>query len=201
LGYEEIKKERKTWDEKALSIEDEAKVRGCRDIDFLEKQIVKVHKFLDKRAIKGLMLDMGCGNAQFTVNMADLFNFIVGIDVSKEMIKRQKLKLSNVSFLLSSATNLPFKNTVFDSIISLSTLQHIRPITNVKKTLLEMSRCSRRHSFIFLTFWNSVNSPTSVVKQTLSVEGYKLRQSLISRLRLKKFVKMWGTRNLSENIP
>ena len=201
MGYEEIKKERKTWDEKALSTEDEAKVRGCKDINFLKKSIAKVHKFLDKRAVKGLMLDVGCGNAQFTVSMADLFNFIVGIDVSKEMMKRQKLKLSNVSFVLGSATNLPFKDMVFDSIISLSTLQHIRPIIHVKKTLLEISRCSRRHSFIFLTFWNSTNSPTSVVKQTLSVEGYKLRQSLISRLRLRRFVKMWGTRNSSENIP
>jgi len=195
LGYKEVKKERKTWDERALTIEDEAKVRGCKDIYFLKKNIVKVHKFLDKRAIKGLMLDVGCGNAQFTVNMADLFNFVVGIDISKEMIKRQKLKLSNVSFVLGSATDLPFKNMVFDSIISFSTLQFIRPITNLKKTLLEISRCSRRRSFIFLNYPS--NSLTSVIKQILSVEGYKLRQSLISRLRLKRFIKIWGIRNFS----
>jgi len=165
LGYEEIKKERKTWDEKALSAEDEAKVRGRKDIDFLKKNIVKVHKFLDKRAVKGLMLDVGCGNAQFTVNVADLFNFVVGIDVSKEMIKRQKLKLGNVGFVLGSATNLPFKSMVFDSTVSISTLQHIRPITNLNKTLLEMPRCSRKRSFIYLTFWNSSNSQTSIIKQ------------------------------------
>lgn len=58
LGYEEIKKEKETWDEKALSTEDEAKVRGCKDIEFLKKQIVKVYNFLDKRVIEGLLLDV-----------------------------------------------------------------------------------------------------------------------------------------------
>jgi ubiquinone/menaquinone biosynthesis C-methylase UbiE len=194
VKYEEIMKERESWDETARKMEDEAKVRGCKDIKFLKKQIVKVHKFLDKRAVKGLMLDVGCGNAQFTVNVADLFNFVVGLDVSAEMIKRCKVKLNNLGFVIGSATDLPFKNGVSDSIMSLSTLQHIKPRINVEKALLEMSRCSKDHSFIFLTFWDTPNSPKSVVKQILSAEGYKLEESLFSKLRLKKFVKLWGER-------
>ncbi|MDI6690820.1 MAG: class I SAM-dependent methyltransferase [Candidatus Bathyarchaeota archaeon] len=33
-----------------------------------------------------MLLDVGCGNALFTVPLAELFNFVVGIDISKEMI-------------------------------------------------------------------------------------------------------------------
>jgi ubiquinone/menaquinone biosynthesis C-methylase UbiE len=194
VEYEEIKKEREKWNETARKTEDEARVRGCKDIATLKRSIIKVHRFLDKRARKGLLLDVGCGNAQFTANVADLFNFVVGLDISVEMIKRCKVKLSNLSFVIGSATDLPFRNNVSDSTMSLSTLQHTKPRVNMEKTLLEMSRCSKNRSFIFLTFWNTPDSPKSVVKQILSDEGYELKESLLSKLRLKRFVKLWGER-------
>lgn len=54
----------------------------------------------------------------------------------------------------------------------------------------------KKARFHFLTFYTKTHQHP-VVKQTLSAEGYKLRQSLIFRLRLKRFVKVWGIRDFN----
>ncbi|MEM3730875.1 MAG: class I SAM-dependent methyltransferase [Candidatus Bathyarchaeia archaeon] len=195
--YNEIKEEKRSWDEKAKTVKDEIELRGAlkNSAAQLGRSIAQICRFFGGGGSKNLFLDVGCGNALFTFPMADIFEFVVGIDISKDMIKRCQEKRANLDFIMGSATDLPFKDGVFDAIQSLSLLQHLRTKLNVEKTLREVSRVASHKSKIFLTFWDTPNSPTKYVRQILKSEGYRVQQSWISKfqftgLQLTKYVKL-----------
>ncbi|MEM2780000.1 MAG: class I SAM-dependent methyltransferase [Candidatus Bathyarchaeia archaeon] len=202
LDYKEIEEEKKLWDKKAETIEDDIKLRGSLKNSSvrLRKSIVQIRKFFQKNKNNNYLLDVGCGNGLFTFSVADIFNFVVGVDFSRPIIKRCREKRANVDFVVASATDLPLKNNVFDAILSLSTLQHLRTKQNVEKALKEMSRTATDNSAIFLTFWDTSASSTKIVKELLKKEKYKLQQSLTSkfqftRLKFTRYVKLKGYRH------
>ena len=152
-----------------------------------------------KSGKNNLLLDVGCGNGLFTIPMTDIFNFVVGVDVSKAMMKRCRERRDNLHFIMASATDLPLKDHMFDAVLSLSLLQHLRTKDIVEKVLKDISRTATDNSFIFLTFWDTPKSPTKLVKKILKREKYSLKQSLVSRLQFTglqftKYVKLHGHR-------
>lgn len=199
LDYKEIEEEKRLWDEKAETIKDDVELRGSlkNPLAQLQKSRSQIRKFFLKSKNKRFLLDVGCGNGLFTVPMTEIFNFVIGIDISKAMIKRCREKRNNLDFIVASATNLPLKSNAFDAVLSLSLLQHLRTKQNVEKTLKEISRTATNGALIFLTFWDTHNSPTNFVKETLKREKYKLHQSLVSKfqftgLQFTKYVKLKG---------
>ena len=77
----------------------------------------KLRRFLKKQ--KGKTLDLGCGNGRF------LFYADVGVDFSKEMLKRAKRTGKEV--ILASILNLPFKDKTFDVAFMADTSIIIKP--------------------------------------------------------------------------
>jgi len=201
LDYSEVREEKNVWDEKARTIQDDIELRGRlkNPMAQLNKSRTYIYKLFKKSGKNNLLLDVGCGNGLFTIPMADIFNFVVGVDISKAMIKRCRERRANLDFIMASATDLPLKNHAFDAVLSLSLLQHLRTKDNVEKALKEISRTATNNSFILLTFWDTANSPTNFVKNTLKREKYNLKQSLVSRLQFTrlqftKYVKLHGYR-------
>lgn len=199
LNYREIEEEKRLWDEKAETIKDDVELRGSlkNPLAQLRKSRFQIYKFFQKSRNNRFLLDVGCGNGLFTVSMTELFNFVVGIDVSKAMIKRCRERKANMDFIVASATNIPLKDNVFNAVLSLSLLQHLRTKQNVEKTLKEISRTTTNGALIFLTFWDTPNSPTEFVKEILKKEKYKLHQSLMSKFQFTgfqftKYVKLKG---------
>jgi SAM-dependent methyltransferase len=89
----------------------------------------KLRKFLKTR--KGKTIDLGCGNGRFLI-YAD-----VGVDFSKEMLKRAKRTRKDV--VLASILDLPFKDKSFDTAFMADTSIIIRP-TERKKAYKEARR-------------------------------------------------------------
>lgn len=85
-----------------------------------EKNIWK--KFL-KNAIgdkKKLILDVGCGTGFLSILLSELGHYVIGIDISNEMLKiaKKNAKKLKIPFILSSSENLNFIPETFDVIIS-----------------------------------------------------------------------------------
>ena len=79
---------------------------------------------------KDIVLDIGCGTGHNLIGNSNLIHFGVGIDVSEERLKkamdvRQKLEISNITLIESSALFLPLKNSSIDAVICTEVLEHI----------------------------------------------------------------------------
>ena len=70
------------------------------------------------------ILDVGCGTGQLAAKIAESGAFIVGTDVSENMIDAAKISYPNLTFEVIDATRLPFRNE-FDGIFSNATFHWI----------------------------------------------------------------------------
>ena len=93
----------------------------------------KLRNFLKKQ--KGKTLDLGCGNGRF-LDYAD-----VGVDFSKEMLKRAKTTGKHV--VLASILALPFRENVFDNAFMADTSVIIKP-KDRKQAYKEAKRTTKK---------------------------------------------------------
>ena len=130
----------------------------------LEEQLEKLNiikKYL-KVSKKDKLLDVGCGTGIST----NFFNCnTTGIDSSKQMIKYGKGNL-----IYGKAEKLPFKDNLFNIIISVSAIHNF---TNPEKALDEMLRVSKKNSKFALTLLKkskNYNKIKSLIKSRLKVK-------------------------------
>jgi ubiquinone/menaquinone biosynthesis C-methylase UbiE len=94
------------------------------------------------------ILDAGIGTGRMVEPILNYDVHLVGVDISKEMIKRMIEKLAKksasgqVSLILADVTALPFREHVFDFVISAHVLHLIK---EWRKAIDETKRVSRGH--------------------------------------------------------
>ena len=98
------------------------------------------------------ILDVGCGDGVFSIELAKRGYDIVGMDLSANSInyakyfsKRSEVK---IDFLVGDACHFPFANESFDIILCSEVLEHIKDDEDVIK---EISRVTKAGGFLFLT--------------------------------------------------
>ena len=99
------------------------------------------------------VLNVGCGDGEVDVQIVKKIGCkITGIDLSGVRIENAKKKItpklkSKLSFIHTSATNLPFDDEAFSNVISQSTIYHVH---NKQKALSEIFRVLQRGGmFVF----------------------------------------------------
>ena len=96
-------------------------------------------KILDA-AVRKAVLDVGCGDAGFTIRIADLVREVVGVDFSEKAISKAlenitQTKATNIKVQLTNANKLPFPGETFDIVVS-----RRGPVTHSVLTLSEADR-------------------------------------------------------------
>lgn len=89
------------------------------------------------------VLDCASGSGYGSAMLASKAESVVGIDISEEAVaySRERFIRSNLSYIIGSATDLPFDDASFDVIVSFETLEHIneqdqiRFLAEVKRVL------------------------------------------------------------------
>jgi len=98
-----------------------------------------------------VVLDDGCGTGLFIKRVARHSSYVVGVDLSKMMLKVAKRtcrELKNVLLIQCDADFLPLKENLFDKVFSF-TLIHDLP--NPERAVLEMARVAKLGSKIVVT--------------------------------------------------
>lgn len=101
------------------------------------------------------ILEIGCGDGEFTNRLAKLRTSIIATDITPEVIKRAKKlkKFKKIKFYVDNAEKMKFKDESFDIVCGISILHHI----DYKKTVKEINRVLKPNGQAFFTEPNLLN--------------------------------------------
>jgi len=114
-------------------------------IDFRNKTVLITDLFDESFSEKNLFNSIKTGH-----------NRVIGVDISEVIVERAKKKTGFKDGVIADIKNLPFKNEMFDIIVSPSTLDHM-PCKFLKGYLEELSRVLKKDGKILITMHNKNN--------------------------------------------
>jgi ubiquinone/menaquinone biosynthesis C-methylase UbiE len=91
------------------------------------------------------VLDVGTGIGRWVSLLADKASYVVGIDISREMLKIAKTRVnrSNVDFLVATAYAIPLRSNSVDLSLSCTCIQHVVDEDKQRESLHEITRVTR----------------------------------------------------------
>jgi len=144
-----------TWEERATkgdvlsAVIDPADKTGRKNrfINLIHK--IAISEFFPQK-LTGSILDLGCGTGRFLPWLSQRAPSIIGIDITKKMLKHAKEtthNLRNVELMLCDGTYLPLREESFNIVLSIWVLQHIirkQDFENAAKELIRSLKTGGR---------------------------------------------------------
>src|SRR6266487_5648740 len=110
-----------------------------------------------------ILVDVGCGSGTFLQTSQKLYQYAVGIDISREMLRTAKKKIpGNIDLVLAASRTLPIKNEAADGLVSISTL---KADSSLPRLLAEMIRICRKNGVLAVSLFQK---PENEIPQLLS---------------------------------
>ncbi|MEW6729950.1 MAG: class I SAM-dependent methyltransferase [Acidobacteriota bacterium] len=91
-----------------------------------EKEVVFSSANLTQREV---VLDLGCGEGNFTEEIALRSKLVVGLDLSMEMLQAARARLhhhENIAWVQAQGEYLPFEDASFDVVVAITVLSFIQ---------------------------------------------------------------------------
>jgi ubiquinone/menaquinone biosynthesis C-methylase UbiE len=125
------------------------------------------------------MLDAGCGTGVFTIDILALGAHVIGIDISMPMLNRARENAKGYPFepILADILNLPFPESIFDRVISVTTIEFVE---DAKGAVKELFRVTRKGGSIVVATLNSL-SPWAERRKDKAKHGHSLFERAIFR--------------------
>ncbi len=103
-----------------------------------------------------LILDAGCGTGIFTLDILAKGTRVIGVDISRPMLRRAKEKTKGylLQCVLADMLALPFPDEIFDRVISITALEFIPEGT---KAVQELFRVAKKGGVIVVATLNSLS--------------------------------------------
>jgi len=151
----------------------------------------KYINYLEKRALASCLsssegrttLDVGTGIGRWALLMAEKASYVIGIDISKEMVKIAKRRVSrqNVDFVVASAYAMPLRSNSVDLSLSCTCIQHIIDENKQQESLREITRVTRNRIFLLELMSKSgltrlTHYPTLAVPRSHYISAIKTSQ-------------------------
>ena len=114
------------------------------------------------------VLELGCGTAYFTRELALTGATIIAIDISPELLAtaQEKCRATNVQFEIQNAYALTYPQASFDAVVGSSVLHHLV----IKQALTQIYRVLRPHGIIRFTEPNMLNPQIAIQKNVPAVK-------------------------------
>jgi len=124
--------------------------------------------YLSKYKLKSPVLDLGCGFGEFMRGFTDK-KIDVGVDINPKDLFAASKSNRYKNLVLADARDLPFLDNTFETIVSISTLEHIK---NPKKTLNECYRVLKPGGTLIATIETDKVDKNSFYRPFLSKIGF-----------------------------
>ncbi|MFB3883990.1 MAG: class I SAM-dependent methyltransferase [Thermodesulfobacteriota bacterium] len=132
------------------------------------------------RPVQGeILLDAGCGTGIFTLDILSFGPRVIGLDISRPMLIRAAEKARGYPFqaILADMSHLPFQDSSFDKVVSVTALEFIR---DAKPAVNELFRVTKKGGRIVVATLNRL-SPWASRRRALAKEGHALFKEAIFR--------------------
>lgn len=97
------------------------------------------------------VVDLGCGMGDTTTRMASVAGHVVGVDINAEALRSAARRRGKASYVLASATDLPFSTGGFDLALAQALLTVIPGIDNRRRVFEEARRVIAASGFLILS--------------------------------------------------
>jgi len=130
------------------------KGKGITESEFTEsgrKDYNRLIKEDNHIPLGGVILEIGCGTGRMTEFMVDDFEVVIGVDISKEMVKQGRKRLKeklNIIFLENDGYTFPIEDNEIDVVFSYIVFQHMKNRKMVESNFKETYRVLK-HKGIF----------------------------------------------------
>jgi len=138
-----------TWERRAEkgklpAVIDPGDLKGRKNLYIDTLQKMAIQKALG-RTKKQVTIDFGCGSGRFSELLSRHCMFLVGIEITSDMltIAKNECNDSNIAFVLYDGLNLPIKEQGADLLVSVNVLQYITDDGELEKVLEEIRRSLR----------------------------------------------------------
>jgi len=111
----------------------------------IETHLPYVQKLLTDRDNGDLVLDAGCGLGQWVFYAEELGHQAIGIDIALDALRRAKewgfRQSFTAEFVLADVRRLPFRDDVFDCVLSFGVIEHFHgPVSILKEKRRVLNR-------------------------------------------------------------
>jgi SAM-dependent methyltransferase len=143
-------------DERAIKAHADLRFRSEYDYALFEYyRSAKVIAFLERAgvAVRGRVLDAGCGGGGMPLSLAEEASAVVGIDPAERFqdagvrLGRER-GLRNLHFALADGMALPFRDAAFDLVLSHAVIEHV---ADAPLYLRECARVLAPHGHVYLS--------------------------------------------------
>ena len=126
-----------------------------------------------------IILDAGCGTGMFTLDILSSGSKVIGLDLSLPMLKRAEKKLKGYPFqiVLADMLHLPFPESSFDKVVSVTALEFVE---DGKAAVGELFRVTKKGGRVVLATLNSL-SPWALRRRVEAKERHTLFEKAIFR--------------------
>jgi len=123
------------------------------DIQYREEQEAKIRTAMGNLTVNedSIVLDAGCGTGLLFEYIAEKATAVIGVDISRGILKeakRKAKKYENVALIAADLDNMPFPYQTFDTIFAVTTIQNT---PDPAFTINEIGRVSKPNSNILIT--------------------------------------------------
>jgi ubiquinone/menaquinone biosynthesis C-methylase UbiE len=102
-----------------------------------------------------ILIDIGCGDGNFSQILSKFVDFVVGIDIVPNL-NWKKIKEYNIQFVVADARKLPFINESFDISIEKDALHHIKDHHTALKEIIRILKKNGLAIFIEANRYNPI---------------------------------------------
>lgn len=118
------------------------------------------------------VLDIGCGMAHLLFELSQIVPGldVRGIDISQYALEHAKEEIRD-KVQYGSAQEIPFNDSEFDLVISLTTLHNLK-IYDLKRAILEINRVSKGNSYIVVESFRNDREEVNMLYWQLTCASY-----------------------------
>jgi len=149
------------------------------------------YKYIREHLTTEKVLDIACGSGYGSYYLSLNNNLkVIGADVNGNSISKAKetYQKDNLKFQVANALSLPFKDSSFDSIVSLETIEHFN-VNDQKLYLQELKRVLKPEGKLWLSTPNSQASKHRNPWHLKELDFNELQDILMKNFRYYKILK------------